>query len=244
MHHEVEVLLEVQQDDAAIFDLEDKLAALEPRMAALEADTKRAERALDEAHTSLHAEEKRQRDVQFRIDQHRELLKRNEEVMNAITSPREAAAAMAQTDQAKRMLADDERDMASIHSRLDDLRKYVAERAAVVESTRAAQGDARASLEADRAAIQGRLDAALADRNTKAARVSRALLARYDRIQRRQRSVALFALRGQSCSNCDTLIPMQRKNVMVGTGKPEVCEGCGVLLYAADGMVVGGEGPR
>ncbi|MDE3127082.1 MAG: hypothetical protein KGL38_03695 [Gemmatimonadota bacterium] len=234
MHQEVEVLLEVQRDDAAIFELEDKLAALAPRMAALEADTKRAERALDEARASLAAEEKRQRDAQFRIDQHRELLRRNEEVMNVITSPREAAAAMAQTDQAKRMLADDERDMASIHSRVEDLRKYVAERAAVVDSTRAAQGDARATLEADRAGIQGQLDAAMADRNKKAVRVSRSLLARYDRIQRRQRSVALFALRGQSCSHCDTLIPMQRRNVMVGSGTPEVCEGCGVLLYAVE----------
>lgn len=234
MHQEVQVLLEVQQDDAAIFDLEDQLAALEPRMAALEADTKRAERALDEARASLAAEEKRQRDAQFRIDQHRELLRRNEEVMNAITSPREAAAAMAQTDQAKRMLADDERDMASIHSRVNDLRKYVAEREAAVGATRAAQSEARASLDADRSAIRRRLDAALAERNSKAARVSRALLARYDRIQRRQRSVALFALRGQSCSNCDTLIPMQRRNVMVGTGTPEVCEGCGVLLYATE----------
>ncbi|MDE3054047.1 MAG: hypothetical protein KGJ70_09185, partial [Gemmatimonadota bacterium] len=118
--------------------------------------------------------------------------------------------------------------------RVDDLRKYVAERAAVAESTRAAQGDARASLEADRAGIQGQLDAAMADRNEKAVRVSRSLLARYDRIQRRQRSVALFALRGQSCSHCDTLIPMQRRNVMVGSGTPEVCEGCGVLLYAVE----------
>jgi uncharacterized protein len=234
VHQEVEVLLEVQRDDAAIFDLEDKLAALEPRMAALEADTKRAERALDEARASLGAEEKRRGDVQFRIDQHRELLKRNEEVMNTITSPREAAAAMAQTDQARRMLADDERDMASIHSRIDDLHKYVAEREAVVEATQAAQADARASLEADRQAIEKELRAARTDRNGKAATVSRALLARYDRIQRRQRSVALFALRGQSCSNCDTLIPMQRRNVMVGSGTPEVCEGCGVLLYAVE----------
>lgn len=234
MHEEVAVLLEVQQDDAAIFELEDRLAAFEPRMAALEADTKRAERALDEARASLAAEEKRQRDAQFRIDQHRELLKRNEDVMNVITSPREAAAAMAQTDQAKRMLADDERDMASIHSRVEDLRKYVAERQATVEATRAAQAGARASLEADRGEVEGQLKAALADRNRKAARVSRALLARYDRIQRRQRSVALFALRGQSCSNCDTLIPMQRRNVMVGSGAPEVCEGCGVLLYAVE----------
>ncbi len=233
MHQDVVILLEVQQDDAVIFELEDQMAALAPRMAALEAETKRAEALMAEANTSLEAEEKRQRDLQFRIEQHRDLLKRHEEVLNAVTSPREAAAAVAQTEQARRMLAEDEREMASIHSRVDDLRKYVAERGHEVESTRAAQAEARATLEADRKAIQTKLKTAHGARGEKARKVPRSLLARYDRIQRRQRSVALFALRGQSCGNCDTMIPMQRRNVMVGTGEPEVCEGCGVLLYAA-----------
>ena len=73
-----------------------------------------------------------------------------------------------------------------------------------------------------------------AGRESKAAKVSRLQLTRYDRIQKRERSVALFALRGLSCSNCDTMIPMQRGNAMAVTGVPEVCEGCGVLLYAAE----------
>lgn len=233
MHHDVAILLEVQQDDAAIFELEDQLAALAPRLSALEGETRRAEEALTEAKGSLEAEEKRQRDLQFRIDQHRELLKRHEEVLNTVTSPREAAAAVAQTDQARRMIAEDEREMATVHSRLDDLRTYVLEREGDVETTRAAQAEARDSLEADRRTLQAKLDAALENRNDKAKEVPRNLLIRYDRIQKRQRSVALFALRGQSCGNCDTMIPMQRRNVMVGTGAPEVCEGCGVLLYAA-----------
>ncbi|MGH7671104.1 MAG: zinc ribbon domain-containing protein [Gemmatimonadaceae bacterium] len=233
MHQDVVILLDVQQDDAVIFELEDAIAALAPRMAALEAGARRAEESLAEGAGNLGAEEKRQRDLQFRIDQHRDLLKRHEEVLNTVTSPREAAAAVAQTEQARRMLADDEREMASIHSRVDDLRKYVGEREREVETTRAAQSEARESVAADQKALQAKLDAAQRARREKAGQVPRGLLARYDRIQRRQRSVALFALRGQSCGNCDTMIPMQRRNVMAGTGAPEVCEGCGVLLYSA-----------
>ena len=234
MHQEVAILLEVQTDDAAIFALEDRLAALAPRLAALEADTQRAQKALAESRTSLEGEARRQRDVQFRVDQHRELLKRHEEVLNAVTGPREAAAAMAQTEQARRMLADDEREMASVQSRIADLRNYVAERELDVETTGAAQSEARELLAAERNDVQKALAAARGDRDRKAAKVSRGLMARYDRIQRRERSVALFALRGQSCSHCDTMIPMQRRNVMVGSGVPEVCEGCGVLLYAGE----------
>ncbi|HEY5220227.1 MAG TPA: hypothetical protein VIJ16_10485 [Gemmatimonadaceae bacterium] len=234
MHQDVVILLEVQQEDAVIFDLEDKLAALAPRLAVLEADTQRAEQAQTDAHASVTAEEKRQRDVQMRIDQHRDLLKRHEEVLNNVTSPREATAAMAQTEQARRMLGDDEREMVTIRSRLDELRANAVERGHDVETTRAAQAEARESLEVDRKQFVAELKSARGDRDQKVARISRGLMTRYDRIQRRQRSIALFPLRGQSCSNCDTVVPMQRKNVMAASGAAEVCEGCGVLLYAAD----------
>lgn len=234
MHQDVVILLEVQQDDVVIFGLEDQLAALAPRAAALEADSQRAAAALAEASASLEAEQKRQRDVQFRIDQHRELVKRHEEVMNNVASPREATAAMAQTEQAKRMLSDDEREMASIHSRIEELKTFVAQRGEEAEATHAAQADARTTLTAERTTVTDQLKKARASRNAKANKLPRSLMVPYDRIQRRQRSTALFALRAQSCSNCDTMIPMQRRNVMVGTGAPQVCEGCGVLMYAGD----------
>jgi uncharacterized protein len=234
VHQDVVILLEVQKQDAAIFALEDRLGALAPRLAALEAETRRAEQALAEVSASMEAEEKRQRDAQFRIDQHRDLLKRHEQVLNTVTSPREAAAAVAQTEQARRMLADDEQEMASIHSRIANLRAYAAEREQEVATTRATQAGARETLAAERAEIEKALSAAQAERHARSAKVSRALLTRYDRIQKRQRSVALYALHGQSCGHCDTIIPMQRRNVMLGSGSPEVCEECGVLLYAGE----------
>ena len=73
-----------------------------------------------------------------------------------------------------------------------------------------------------------------ADRDQKAERVPRSLLQRYDRIRSKRRTTALYPLRGQSCAHCDTAIPVQRRNTMAATGATELCEGCGVLLYAAD----------
>ena len=68
----------------------------------------------------------------------------------------------------------------------------------------------------------------------KAKAVPRPLLQRYDRIRSKKRVHAVFPLRGASCSNCDTMIPLQRRTAMAMAGATEVCEGCGVLLYAAD----------
>lgn len=235
MSPDVAALLEVQNDDLRIYGLEDRLNALAPRLAALEKDKSRAEEALAQARHQVDAEEKRSREVQDRLRQHRELGEKSEKVLAQVTSPREAAAAMAQIEQAKKFTADDERELDSLSQRLTELRHAVTEREHALSDIARVQQETRATLDADRTAIEQELAAVQADRDGKAQRVSRSLLQKYDRIRSRRRSTALFPLRGKSCAHCDTAIPVQRHSTMVHTGAMELCEGCGVLLYAADG---------
>jgi len=232
---DVAALLDVQADDLRIYGIEDRLHALTPRMAALEKDRVRAEDALGQARQQVEAEEKRQRDVQDRLRQHRELRDRSEQLLGQVTSPREAAAAMAQIDQAKRFIADEEREIDLLGQRLADLRRTVSERQLAAEETARVQQETRASLDADRASLEAELAAARADRDQKAQRLPRSVLQKYDRIRSKRRATALFPLRGQSCAHCDTAIPVQRHSTMVHTGAMELCEACGVLLYVADG---------
>ena len=93
------------------------------------------------------------------------------------------------------------------------------------------QQAARPEIEAKRAELQSQLDSAKRDRDGRAVSVPRPVLGKYDRIRGR-RSQALYALRGGSCGNCDTAVPLQRRNLMASSGQIEVCEACGVLLYA------------
>ncbi|MGH7648491.1 MAG: zinc ribbon domain-containing protein, partial [Gemmatimonadaceae bacterium] len=95
------------------------------------------------------------------------------------------------------------------------------------------QGTERADIATARTALDAELATARAQRNQTASRVGRALLQKYDRIRGRENSNALFALRGAACGRCNTAIPLQRRNVMAAGRSVEVCEGCGVLLYAA-----------
>ena len=234
MKDEVGSLLEVQADDLRIYGLEDRLNALAPRLQALEKDRTRAEEALAQARQQVVEEEKRQRDVQDRLRQHRELRDKSESLLNQVTSPREAAAAMAQIEQAKKFIADEEQEIEKLGARLGELRRAVTERESAVAETGKAQQDARASLDADRGVIERELGEARSTRDQKAGKVPKALLQKYDRIRSRRRSTALFPLRGKSCANCDTAIPVQRFSTMVSSGATELCEGCGVLLYAAE----------
>jgi len=234
VNSDVAALLEVQADDLRAYSIEDRLNALAPRLAALEKDRKRAEDALAQVRQQVEAEEQRQREIQDRLRQHRELRDKSENLLGQVTSPREAAAAMAQIDQAKRFIADEERDLQTLQHRLSELRKLIAEREHAVKDIERVQQETRSSLDADRASLQRELGEVQEQRTRKAQSVPRPLLQRYDRIRSKRRTTALFPLRGQSCAHCDTAIPVQRRSTMAATGATELCEVCGVLLYAAE----------
>jgi predicted nucleic acid-binding Zn-ribbon protein len=141
---------------------------------------------------------------------------------------------MAQIEQAKRFISDEERELDALAHRLTDLRKAAGEREKALKEIERVQQEARTSLAQDRATLEKELGEVRADRDQKAREVPRSLMQRYDRIRQRRRTTAVFPLRGQSCAHCDTAIPVQRRSTMVATGATELCEACGVLLYAAE----------
>ena len=234
MHPDVAALLAVQTDDIEIHGLEERLAALRPRLDSIHKEQERAAVALDQARQAVEAEERRQRDVRGRLDQYRQLEERNQTQLNAVTSAREATAATAQLDQARKMIGEAQRELDGISHRLTDLRHAVTDSDHALRDIEREQKEMHASLDADRAAIEAHLAELRARRRERAASVPRSLLARYDRIRSGKRVHAVFPLRGHSCANCDTVIPLQRRSAMAGSGATEICEGCGVLLYAGE----------
>lgn len=234
MHPDVQALLAVQADDERIMGIERQIAALAPRLERLAREREQEERALDQARQALEAEERRRRDLETRLLHHRQLQERSQNQLNTITSPREAAAAMAQAEQTRRMVYDSERDVETLERRSSELRRSVEEREAAVAAVQQTQAEARASLDAERATLEEQLAAAHADREQKARVAPRSQLAKYDRILSKRRVQVLHPLRNGSCSHCDTVIPVQRRSAMAGSGNLELCEGCGMLLYAAE----------
>ena len=234
MHSDVAALLAVQTDDIEIHGLEERLAALMPRLEAMVKDQERAAVTLERARQAVESEERRQRDVRGRLDQYRQLEERNQAQLNAVTSAREATAATAQLDQARKMIGEAQRELDGISHRLTDLRHAVTDSDHALRDIERAQKELRSSLDTERSKLEAQLADVRKDRDERAANVPRSLLARYDRIRSRRRVHAVFPLRGNSCANCDTVIPLQRRSAMAGSGATEVCEGCGVLLYAGE----------
>lgn len=234
MHPDVTALLAVQDDDLTIHELETRLAELRPRLDTMAKERDRALASLQEARNIAASEERRRHEVAARVAQHRALQEKNQQALNNVTSMREATAATAQLETAKRMIDEDERELASIGQRAAEASRMVDERERVASELETAQAQARDSLAANQSDIEQKLTKVRNDRAAKATNVPRSLLSRYDRIRSRKRVHAVFPLRNNSCGNCDTMLPLQRRSLMVNTGATEVCEGCGVMLYAVE----------
>jgi predicted nucleic acid-binding Zn-ribbon protein len=234
VHQDVAALLAVQEDDVALTQLERRLAELLPRLEMMAKERDKALAALQHARQTAESEERRRQEVAARVAQHRALQEKNQTALNSVTSMREATAATAQLEQAKKMIDEDERELSAIGQRLVEANRVVQERERLASELETAQAQARESLAADRAELEEQVATLRAQRQQKSTKVPRALLSKYERIRSRKRVHAVFPLRGQSCGNCDTMIPLQRRSIMSGTGATEICEGCGVMLYATE----------
>ena len=234
MHPDVQSLLAVQVDDMHIYALERQLAALAPRLDALEKERAQVENRLTQSNALIASDESRHREALQKVDVHKGLVERSQRQYEGVTSPREATAAMTQLEQTKRMSDDSLRDATSILQQIGQHRHRTAELEAALAEVEERQRATRAELAAERESIEKELADARAKREESARVVPRPVLAKYDRVRSRKRSETVFPLRGFSCSACDTAIPTQRRASMASTGALEMCEGCGVLLYAGE----------
>jgi predicted nucleic acid-binding Zn-ribbon protein len=232
---ELAALLALQEQDEAIDAVQSKLDALAPRAAELEKRVRLAMDAVERAQGTLTTEEQRQAYLRDKVTEHKAMLEKSQAALDQVKTMRAATAAVTQLEQIRRVLADEESDLAGVTRRMAELRAAVETSRAAVLAIEAEQADARAAIEAERAEINKEMESAMMVRHQRAEAVTRSVLHKYDRIRVKKRPRAVFPLNVGACSACDTAIPVQRRYTMQNTGAIELCEGCGVLLYASVG---------
>lgn len=232
MNPELEALLVVQQHDEGIRAIETRRDSLAPRLAALDKARQRAADEATRADGALERELERHRALESRMSEHRERHEKNLGVLNQAHKLKEATAAMAQVEAARRVLAEEESELLGLSRRIADLRTAATATREAVGSLQETQGPAREALSAERSSVDSDIAAARAIREASSIGVTASMLSRYDRLQSRRRAAVVFALGTDfSCGHCDTSIPMQRRPSMASGNVIETCEGCGALLY-------------
>src|SRR5690606_25697496 len=130
-----------------------------------------------------------------------------------------------QVDIVRRVLVQEESDLQSLDGRIADLKRAEEATLAELGDVDERQSAERADIARLRTELEGELEAARSKRAESATRVPRTILSKYERIRGREKSFALYQLRGAACGRCNTAIPLQRRNVMAAGRTIEVCEG-------------------
>ena len=232
MNQDIERLLALQRDDAELDGLQRRLHDLDAGVRALEREREEAAADVEKARAELAAEEKRQRELQSKFSEHKQLQEKNLAQLDAVKKAREATAAMSQIDITRRALMQDESDLQAADQRTRAVRDQVVARELTLMEVDERIRDTRETTAGERQSIEREIATARAKRESSAKHVSPRLLSAYDRLRKRGRGAALAEIRGASCGACNTMIPMQRRNQIMSGAIIEACEGCGVLLYA------------
>jgi len=230
---DLEAVLALQAEDAIVAQLRTKLRAIDDKLKALDSERTQMEESLARARASAEAEEKRRRELSNKVEDHKAMQERNLATLDVVRKPKEATAAMSQVEMLRKVLSQEETDLHSISLRVHDLHHAIDGQEKMLGELDARQSEQRAAHAAERKVAEAEMEKAKAIRAERAALVPKTILLKYERILSRNTSSVLYPLRGQACGRCDTAIPLQRRNAIAAGRAIEVCEACGVLLYAA-----------
>src|SRR5438105_11737954 len=158
MQQEVEALLALQDDDLKIREIEDQIRSLDPQLAEFDRRREQATAALTRALAGVQAEEKKQRELQSRLSQHKALQERNLHQLEDVKRLREATAATAQVEATRRLMAEDESEIAILGRRIAEMNATVATSKQTLEDLEEEQQAARPEIEAKRAALRSELE--------------------------------------------------------------------------------------
>jgi hypothetical protein len=151
--------------------------------------------------------------------------------LDQVRKAHHASAAGAQVDISRRALTDAEAELHASGTRLSGLQSALDGAEQRIQDIEGEQAPLREAVEAERQVLERELVGARQARAGLARHVDARLLQKYERVRSRRRGPAVFALHRFACGSCDTAIPTQRRAGMLA-GTIEVCESCGVLLYA------------
>jgi uncharacterized protein len=230
---DLEAVLALQAEDTIVAQLKAKLQALDARLKTLDVERTQIEASLTHTRATAEQEEKRRRELAIKVEDHKAMQERNLATLDVVRKPKEATAAMAQVEMLKKVLSQEETDLHALSLRVHDVHHAIDNQQKALDELDARQKEQRAAFAAERAEIESELAKAQSIRNERASHVPKNILTKYERILSRNTSSVLYPLRGQACGRCDTAIPMQRRNAIAAGRAIDVCEACGVLLYAA-----------
>lgn len=234
MHPDLQSLLNLQERDKAVDAVKASLAALLPEEKALDDELEQHNRSLSDAQRATAGAEARKVELENRIQGYKQLQETRRQQLEFARGDKEASTLRAEIDMARQVLVKEEADFLRSGDAIVEAEKRVKDIAKLHAAAETRQAEAREALAARRTELQQQLEAAEAERLAATGEVKASLLTRYERIRRGRAPTGVYPLNKDSCGNCFTAVPVQRRILIQQGASIESCEVCGVLLYATE----------
>ena len=227
----LKALEELQKVDLSIQDLQRSGEAFPKRLAELEAELKKARDAWSAEEARLEANEKQRADLEQRLEDEKEKVKKWEARLTEQRTTREYSALAREIDIAKKTNVTLGEELAELGKLREEIEKVEAEKGAAYDAKVKTVGAEAEALKKQIGELDGRIAELSGKRAAATKGVDPHLLGRYENI-RRKRMPALSAVRDGTCTGCRMRIPPQLYNQLL-TGLPfDVCRSCARIIYA------------
>jgi uncharacterized protein len=235
MHADLVKLLDLQAKDATVADVDRRLGELNAEVTALDAAVQRARDALEGARRAAAEGSRRRDELEARVESYRVLQERRVQRLESVRNPKEASTLMAELDLARSVMAKEENEWVRSAEAVTGLERKVGEEETKVAAVDLEQAPERARLEERRRDLIAEREAAVREREASAEQIDKPLRTRYDRLRRSRARDVIVPLVGGTCGACHTSVPLNRRSQIRSGAILDGCEGCGAILYPADG---------
>jgi uncharacterized protein len=235
MHADLVKLLDLQSKDAAVAEAEKRLRGLDGESAVLDQAIQKARDGLDAARRAAAEGARRRDEIEARVESYRLLQDRRVQRLETVRNPKDASTLMAELDLARSVIAKEEADWLRAAEAVTTLERKVGEEENKVAVADLEQAPQRALLAERRHLLDAERDAAVLAREASAEQIDKPLRTRYDRLRRSRARDVVVPLVGGTCGACHTAVPLNRRSQIRSGAILDGCEGCGAILYPADG---------
>ncbi|MFQ5679616.1 MAG: zinc ribbon domain-containing protein [Gemmatimonadota bacterium] len=229
----VEALLSLQEIDTEIEERAARLKELMRELAETSAALEAVEDQTSRARVKVEEAEERLRTLQRSAQAGRATLKRLEARAQEVQNMKQHLAVRAEADAARRNLRMAEEDALSAMQEVEDGRAELGELEQRLAEHRARHEARGREAETERESLEAQIAVQREQRKNREIRLDGSVLRLYQKVRRGRARKALAPLTADGvCGNCFTSVPLQRQSDIRACRELEVCEGCGVILYA------------
>lgn len=236
-------LKELQRLDREIERTRKRIREFDPLFEEVEEPALALESEVENTRSRVKEMKVEERRLELSADEKQARVKKLEERLKEVRNLREEAAVHAELDMVRRALEGDEQEALSLLDQIRKLELRLDEQEEALEEARAEIEPRKNELLDERASLQSELSVLQERRETFVGEIDDDELQIYERIKGGGRDVAVAELTPDgACSNCFSMVPLQRRHEVRHGNDMIRCEACGVILSARSEQKKGGDG--